>query len=219
MNVDPRGGLLRRGDARQGLARLRQPALRRAGAGRGVRTAQGDRRPSSAPARPRPSCSRRRARAVCSSPPSPRPTRSCRAPSSRHATTGTTSTTTSCSDRPVQTPGSVVHSSIAPEHPPRPGAPPGRAHRRGPGRAPPRRPPPTSAAPTPVRRGGLRSTGVKVLDLTWAMAGPATTQGDGRLRRHRHPGRVDAPPRRRPHHRAVRQRHARAPTRRACCST
>ena len=42
--VDPRGGLLRRGHPGQGLARLRQPALRRPRADRGVRPAQGHRR-------------------------------------------------------------------------------------------------------------------------------------------------------------------------------
>ena len=59
--------------------------------------------------------------------------------------------------------------------PPRSGAPPRRAHRRGAGRRA------ASAARTVCRRRrrcapSRRSTGIKVLDLTWAMAGPATTR-------------------------------------------
>ncbi len=81
------------------------------------------------------------------------------------------------SDRPVQAPGSVVHSSIAP------GVRLGRAPRLGEHTAAvlaePRRParsPGVVPAPTPGASRRLPLEGVKVLDFTWAMAGPATTR-------------------------------------------
>ena len=140
------------------------------------------------------------------------------APSSPPATSGTTSTTTAARDRPgAARPARGVRSIGRRRRSASAGRP---ASASTPTRCSARRRARGAAAPTAdggataPAAGGRQGARPDVGD-----GRAADDPGDGRLRRHRRPRRVERSPRRGPHDRAVRQRHARATTRRGCCST
>ena len=137
--------------------------------------------------------------------------------SSRPATTSTTCPTRRCREVPVHAPGTWWRSTAVPQ------VRLGRAPRLGEHTDEVRREARTLAAGRPGRQ--------RRAPAAHAARGPQGARphvgdgragddaGDGRLRRRRHPGRDERPPRRRPHDRTVRQRRPRQRLRRACCST